>query len=170
MRRARSLTGPLQVFRDGWAGCSGRQWWWFARRAWTVCWFVVEVEFTEHVVERFQERVRPALDLAAAEEELARLLPLAELTEVCPWWVTESEQPDERQADLFAVLCDGVAVLLMGRGETFRAVTVITNRGLSEETRERRNAARRAARAAARRRRQNAAYRRANRRRPLEAA
>ena len=132
---------------------------------------VVTVDLSRHAVERFQERVRPALMLGRAEDELARLVASAELTGVCPGWVSQEER--ERPADAFAVLSDGVCLILYEeRPGVFSAVTCIARYALSEETRGRRNAARRAERARRRRLRRNAGYRKAeeSRERPMAAS
>lgn len=44
------------------------------------------IQISRHAVERFQERVRPGLDLAGAEDELARLILRGELTATPPAW------------------------------------------------------------------------------------
>ena len=47
----------------------------------------VTIDLTAHAIERFRDRVRPALDLDAAAEELARLAGQAELTACRPPWL-----------------------------------------------------------------------------------
>ena len=44
------------------------------------------IHLTRHAIERFQERVRPALDLADAADELARLVLVADLIDRPPEW------------------------------------------------------------------------------------
>lgn len=44
------------------------------------------IQLSTHAVERFQQRVRPALALPDAEEELARLALVAELAAAPPAW------------------------------------------------------------------------------------
>lgn len=131
-------------------------------------WWVVTVDLSRHAVERFQERVRPALTVGQAEDELARLLAVCEVSGVAPSWVGHEEE--QRPADAFVELSDGVCVILHEeRPGAFSAVTCVTRFALSEETRGRRNAARRAERARRRRIRQNVGYRKAeeSRERPM---
>jgi hypothetical protein len=45
------------------------------------------IDLTAHAIQRFRDRVRPALDLDAAADELARLAGQAELTPCRPPWL-----------------------------------------------------------------------------------
>ena len=51
---------------------------------------------SSHCVERFQLRVRPALDVSRAHEELSRLLPTAVVQGTPPSWLSErlEDRPD----------------------------------------------------------------------------
>ena len=46
------------------------------------------IDLTAHAIQRFRDRVRPALDFDAAAEELANLVGHGELTPVRPPWLT----------------------------------------------------------------------------------
>jgi hypothetical protein len=48
---------------------------------------VTTIDLTAHAIQRFRDRVRPALDLDAAADELARLAGQAELTPSPPEWL-----------------------------------------------------------------------------------
>jgi hypothetical protein len=48
---------------------------------------VTTIDLTAHAIQRFRDRVRPALDLDAAADELARLAGQAELTPCRPEWL-----------------------------------------------------------------------------------
>jgi hypothetical protein len=48
---------------------------------------VTTIDLTAHAILRFRDRVRPALDLDAAADELARLAGQAELTPCRPEWL-----------------------------------------------------------------------------------
>jgi hypothetical protein len=65
------------------------------------------IDLTAHAIQRFRDRVRPALDLDAAAEELARLAGQAELTPCRPPWL-------QGFAHLYLVLGD-VALLRLVR-------------------------------------------------------
>lgn len=115
-----------------------------------------EVVLKRHAIERFNERVRPALTFKAAKRELERLLEFAEPASKCPW-------TDAMHADGYLLLSDGVALVVrQARNGLVVAETCITAGGSSEEIRERRNK-RKADKRAAKRARNRHVHRRDHR-------
>jgi hypothetical protein len=47
---------------------------------------VVAITLSRHAVQRYQERVRPGLDAARAEEDLQRLVAAADVQPLAPMW------------------------------------------------------------------------------------
>lgn len=97
----------------------------------------VSISVTDHAVWRYQERVRPGLELADARRDLLRLLKGCEVTTDLPDWTRDRED----RVDAVAVLSDGVVLaLIRERGSKYRAVTCLVRGGMGEQTRARRNA------------------------------
>lgn len=69
----------------------------------------LEIDLSPHAISRYAERVRPALDLDAAADELAHLATFAELSERPPAWLA-ARQHDE--APLYLLLGDVRASVL----------------------------------------------------------
>lgn len=107
------------------------------------------VWFTTHAIERYVERVRPALTKAAARCELVRLCEVAEVALERPAWLGLGEA-----TDAFLLLGDDV-VLPLVRGHTgWVAITCMTRGCISPAermARNNRNRARRYARSHKRR-------------------
>jgi hypothetical protein len=104
---------------------------------------MLAVEVSAHAIERYAERVKPGLDLQAAEcEVLAVIANHAVLIEVAPAWVIPNEVSGK--ATLWACVGDGIVFALaqppQNPGGLWYAVTCITRSCVSEQTRERRNA------------------------------
>jgi hypothetical protein len=101
----------------------------------------LEIHFTQHAIERFHERVRPCLTIAAAEEELARLVTMADVVSEPPTWLAERQR---RTAAAYLVVGDLVlpAERLEGKPYVLVAVTCIARGCLSDRARARRNEAR----------------------------
>jgi hypothetical protein len=96
------------------------------------------IDLTEHAIERFRERVRPAIDFDAAADELAQIAARGELTAVAPAWL-------RARALVYLVLGDVVLPLEPDRREPDRlvAVTCLVRGSLSPRARAARNACRR---------------------------
>ena len=99
---------------------------------------VVRIVLTKHALERFHERVRPALDPDAAGRELERLAQSAPLAEV-PAWYAEHIVEDVEPPDAAAELAPGVVLLLCRHGRALVAVSCVTRSGLSDAARTARN-------------------------------
>lgn len=94
----------------------------------------------EHAVERYHERVRPALTLEQATAELLHVIEFASWTRVRPEWHKIGDAVADRPTDAWLLLGDGVAFPVHGNS----IVTCVTNAGGSPATRERRAERRRA--------------------------
>jgi len=104
---------------------------------------VREFDLSRHAVERYNERVRPTLDLDQAGDELEQLrAECGEWSEEPPYWVN---LPDDYQADGWLRLGDGIAFTV----ERNVVVTCLVRGGRSDIGRERRAKRRRARRARA---------------------
>lgn len=100
------------------------------------------VDLSLHAIERFQQRMRPALTLAAAEEELAELMALGEIVGQPPDWFARRQL---QHAPCYLVVGDFVLPLVPARydPEVLCATTCVARGGLSDKARERRNSHRR---------------------------
>lgn len=94
------------------------------------------VILSSHAIERFRERARPALDLADAEEELARLATVAELSADPPSWHAARTAHD---SDAYLVIADVVLPLVQRSDGEYVATTCLVRGSLSEASRVRRN-------------------------------
>ena len=103
------------------------------------------VQLSRHAVERFQERVRPALGFPEAEDELARLTLAAELAAEPPAWHAAS---CAQIAPWYLVVGDVVLPLKQHRTEpdVLVATTCLARGERSEDARRRLRARRRGAR------------------------
>jgi len=100
------------------------------------------VEFGPHAVERYQERLRPALSIEGAEIELERIANHARLSSDPPTWVGS----DRDDSPIFLSVGDATFPLSLTRdGTAFRARTCLVRGSLSPQARERRNQRRRVA-------------------------
>lgn len=93
------------------------------------------IRLTDHAVERYQLRVRPALTIAQVREDLERLMAFGKFVEKPPAWVV----PDDDRADGYLILAPGVCLAVVQERHCRVAVTCLTNMGLSDETRRKRN-------------------------------
>lgn len=100
---------------------------------------------TDHAVQRYQERVKPALDAAACKAELEALLAVAPEVERPAWCSVDANAG--HPADRYLELADGILAAAAGG----ICVTVMVRSGLGE--RERANRNRRKARERRRKRR-----------------
>lgn len=103
------------------------------------------IQLSEHAIQRFRERVRPALGVAEAEGELARLAPVGDLLSEAPAWHAVSTAA---LAPWYLVIADCVLPLRphWRDPDVLIATTCLARGDLSEATRFRRRARRRAAR------------------------
>jgi hypothetical protein len=99
------------------------------------------VRLTRHAIVRYQERVKPALDLEQAETELRWLLPLMERKRVPPAWIDPERL--EREPDVWLVLGGDIALPMYSAQIT----TCLTRAAPSEHARERQTEGRRARKA-----------------------
>jgi hypothetical protein len=82
---------------------------------------------TDHAVERYQERVKPALDLEQAQAEVMRLLPGLEFTFERPVWAAAADQPHTE----WVMVGDGIAFVVHGE----RVVRCVTRSETGAEVR-----------------------------------
>ena len=96
------------------------------------------IGFTEHVVDRFQERFRPGLGFEAARTELGRLTVHGELRDEPPAWMGES---DLEPAAGYLMIGDDLLLVLQRKEEGLVAVTCLGRGTLkpSDRTRRRRD-------------------------------
>lgn len=93
---------------------------------------------TAHAVDRYQERVKPALTFDAAKAEVERLVELAEFTTVEPGWTSYGLRPP----DGWLIACDSIAFPVMSKS----VLTCITRSGIGDEARKLRTARKKAGR------------------------
>jgi hypothetical protein len=83
---------------------------------------------TNHAVERYIERVKPALEFEAAMHEIRALTPSAEFSESRPAWAAATNEPD---SEGYLVVCDSFAFPVVNGHLT----TCLTRCGMSQEAR-----------------------------------
>jgi hypothetical protein len=117
------------------------------------------IMFSAHALERFRERVRPALSPRDAESDLRRLAGLGEVVDGAPAWLADNQQ---QHAVCYLVVGDVVFPLGPAREDATMlcARTCIARGGLSDLARERRNAHRERVVRTGRARRRQSAYER----------
>lgn len=99
-----------------------------------------------HAVERFQERVRPGLTLAAAEDELAHLALAGDVVTTAPPWHADRAA---REAPYYLLIADLILPLQPGtEAGVYVATTCLPKGSVSDATRARRNDRRRSRRRA----------------------
>jgi hypothetical protein len=111
-----------------------------------------QIDLTEHAVEQYRERIRPALDLAGARVELARLLPGGEIREQPPDWARSAGAKP-----YYLVIGDALALPLAPQRGRWVTTTCLVQTTLTPRRREERTR-RRADRAAAKRARRRASW------------
>jgi hypothetical protein len=97
----------------------------------------VKVALTTHAVERYHERVKPALSREAAKQEAKALIASCEITEEIPAWCVEGA--GDHKVVAYAVVCDGVAFPLAENDGRHVALTCLARMSFSAETRKKRN-------------------------------
>jgi hypothetical protein len=98
----------------------------------------VKLRLTSHAVDRYLERVKPALTPAAARQELLALLRGAVVTDQRPGWAKPSLEDCS-----YVEISDGIAACVQSGSVT----TVLVRAGLAPEHRQRRKEAKRKKRA-----------------------
>ena len=111
------------------------------------------VVLTNHSVGRFHERFRPALDLIEARKELEQLIAFGAIADSPPEWVARTAA---QEADAYLIVGEDFVLPLAASGPVGELVakTCLARGGLSEASRERRNAHKRRRRADRRAKRQ----------------
>ena len=101
----------------------------------------MEVELSKHCVERWRNRFRPGLDVAAARRELEGVLECAggRVVDSPPDW-TRLAEPDSHTS--FLVVSEDLVLVLIERGERLLAKTCVSRGTISpwERMRRRRRA------------------------------
>ena len=92
---------------------------------------------SDHAIQRFHERVKPALSLDAAKRELEVLVRLAGIPGHKPDWLYLPEEAT-RATDAYLTLSDGIVAPVVGRHIT----SVITRAGSNATHRANKNRAR----------------------------
>jgi hypothetical protein len=106
------------------------------------------VAYTRHVIDRYRERVKPALDLRKAREDLALLAQrCGQFTEI-PEWLDLHEDRLTGWATRWLMIGDDIAIPLqedrtMPGGQCWLAVSCLTRGGRSDLSKAKRSAARR---------------------------
>lgn len=98
----------------------------------------VSVKLTYHAVARYQERVRPGLEVDHARIDLERLLPLGEITSWAPCWLQSRQQ----QSAAFYLTVGDVSLPLdpcREDRERLVALTCLVRGSLSDRARASRN-------------------------------
>jgi hypothetical protein len=120
-----------------------------------------QITLSPHSVERFRERVRPALSVQSARAELERLLAqMAQVRDAAPDWLAERMA---QASPFYALVGDALVLPLTPAGSGWVATTCLSRGHISQPARERRNHYRRAR--AARKRARREGGRRGERRR-----
>ncbi len=97
---------------------------------------------TDHAVMRYQERLRPGLDVFAAKRDLQRLIAAhGVIVERPDWYVPARHRPSKATA--WMMIGPDVLLPLMGTGSAFCVLTVVCSHGLSDEARAKRSAEKR---------------------------
>jgi hypothetical protein len=111
-----------------------------------------DIDLTEHAVEQYRERIRPALDLTAARFELAQLVPSGQICNAPPDWARSAGAKP-----YYLVIGDALALPLASQGGRWVTTTCLVQTTLTPRRREERTR-RRAQRAAAKRARRRASW------------
>jgi hypothetical protein len=98
------------------------------------------VRFSDHCVERYQLRFRPALDLIGAESDLNRIANCGHVTTAPPGWLRDRR----REAEAYFVIGEDVVMPLVRGTSTngWIAVTCFSRGTISPMERDRRRARR----------------------------
>ena len=91
---------------------------------------------SSHAAARYRDRVRPALDLDAAQAELERLRATSEISTVTPTWVHAA-----KHAPYYMLLGEGVVLPVLRQGAGWIATTCLSQ-GTLTPTRRRAKSAR----------------------------
>lgn len=111
-----------------------------------------DIDLSEHAVEQYRERIRPALDRATARVELARLVPSGQIGEEPPDWARSAGAKP-----YYLVIGDALALPLAPQHGRWVTTTCLVQTTLTPRRREERTR-RKARRAAATRARRRASW------------
>ena len=111
-----------------------------------------DIGLTEHAVEQYRARSRPALDHAGARAELARLVPNGEILSAAPNWARSAGTKP-----FYLVIGDTLALPLAAQNGRWVTTTCLVKTTLTERRREER-AREKARRASAKRARRRARW------------
>ncbi len=103
-----------------------------------------EIRLSNHSVERFRERFRPALDWSTAKRELLRLLRCGSVENEAPGWLRDRAQ---QEAECYCTVGEDLVLPLVFDEGAWIARTCLGRGCVSAPARRRRNAAGRARRA-----------------------
>lgn len=125
---------------------------------------------TSHAIRRYQERVKPALELAACEEEIHRLATTAHITNDRPFPIPDDVDGDTLLTEPggYMELAPQIWGILARNGKRWVMVTVHCHLAVSDKRRERRRTARTNSRRYEQRRRRKYVYSQGKRRTRLE--
>ncbi len=84
------------------------------------------VALSFHAVAQYQQRVKPGRNLDAARDELERLRPLGEISNLAPDWVNAA-----RPAPYYLLLGDAIVLPLAPQAAGWVATTCVTQRTLT---------------------------------------
>lgn len=93
------------------------------------------ITLSKHCVQRFRDRFRPGLDLAAARRELSRVIANGVLVDLPPSWCG-LDLPTSR--DSYLVVGDDLVLTLLELGDEFRATTCLGRGTIRPDERSRR--------------------------------
>ena len=99
-----------------------------------------EIRLSNHCVDRFLERFRPALDWSSAKRELLRLLGCGSVRSDAPSWLADRAL---QEADCYLTVGEDLVLPLVHDGGDWIARTCLGRGGISAPARERRNRNRR---------------------------
>jgi hypothetical protein len=84
------------------------------------------VVLSEHAIEQYQHRVKPALEPGAARAELDQLRPLGQVCDEAPRWLNAA-----RPARYYLLLGDAIVLPLAPQADGWIATTCVTQRMLT---------------------------------------
>jgi hypothetical protein len=125
---------------------------------------------TTHAAQRYQERVKPALDIDICRQELTALAAASPIQTDAPWerWPADIEPPSIPPPDGYIELAPSIWAVVAIDGDKVTLLTVLVNRSLSSPRRQKRNEAKAAQRRDRQRRRQGYLFMQGKRRHRLE--
>ena len=98
------------------------------------------IRFSDHAINRYQQRCKPALDRVNAQQDLGQLVPIGRLLTRAPNWLAARQR---RNSPVYLEIGDVVPVAAGTNGGLY-AVMCLVRGGMSKQARRRRNDQRRA--------------------------